>query len=280
MTSIFRSDIPTNNFLTYLFAAYIGTMIFILNIVVLSYCSINNFINVWQDVCENRISVEIPASDITVSNILNVKTILEKSCCNVKVLEFGDIKNVVDKLNFNINIQEIGTPKILEAMILKKTNIKNVISDIKNISSNILIYVHKDFLSPSVKIANFISSNYVMVVGLIFVSIILYAFLYSYQNLRINSESIHILISLAADRTYIFKQILLGLLKCFFISFFISIFCSIIFVFSSSIIDYFSYSKYFALCMIVVFPVLVYLLITLISRFAIFYFLEKRKTFL
>lgn len=280
MTNIFRSDIPTNNFLTYLFAAYIGTVIFILNIVVISYCSINSFVNGWQDVCENRISVEIPTSDITVSNILDVKTILEKNCCDVKVLEFDDIKQVVDKLNFNINIRKINTPKILEAKIIKKTNIKNVISAIKNVSSNISIYVHKDFLSPSIKIANFISSNYVMIVALILVSIILYAFLYSYQNLKINSESIYILTLLAADRTYIFKQIFLGLLKCFLISFFISILCSVVFVFSSSIIDYFSYSKYLALCIIVVFPVLVYLLITLISRFAIFYFLEKRKIFL
>lgn len=280
MNKIFKSDIPNNNFLTYLFAIYIGIIIFILNIVIISGYSVNAFINGWRDACENRISVEIPPTDMTVSNILSVKSILEKKCSDVKVLEFDNIKDILDELNFNIDIQKVNSPKILEAKILSDTDIQKLTKEIKNISANIAVYVHKDFLSPSIKIANFIYNNYILITVLIFISIILYSVLYSYQNIKMNSESIYILTLLAADKNYIFKQITLGMIRCFIISFLISIFSSVIFIFNASILDYFVYSKYLIWIFIVIFPVLIYLLILIISKVTIYYLIEKRKTFL
>lgn len=280
MNKFFQSDIPNNNFLMCLFAVYIGIIIFILNIVVISGCSVNVFVNGWKDICENGISVEIPHTDMTISNILSVKSILEKKCSDVKVLEFNDIKDVIDELNFNIDIQKVNSPKILEAKMLSDTDIKELTKEIKNISANITVYVHKDFLLPSIKIANFIHNNYILIIVLIFVSIILYAILHSYQNIKINSESIYILTLLAADKNYIFKQIILGMVRCFIISFLISIFFSVIFIFNLSVMDYFAYSKYLICVFIIIFPILVYLLIFIISRITIYYLIEKRKIFL
>lgn len=232
--SLFKSDLQSNSLIYWFIAIYFGIIIFIVNVSLINSDSLNIVTKKWEEHCVAKISIEIPNYTYSSEKFEKIQSILKSYCeeNSIKMLSANEIQELI-KNYVSSDIASDLYPKIIEATPKKNALINQLEMSIKEIDPKISTYNHKEILNPAIKISNFIKTNYFLIAILVIISALLYAFVYSYQNLLINKENIYILTLLSADNKYIFKQTRGPLIIYFSISSLIGFFLTAIFFITS-----------------------------------------------
>lgn len=232
--SLFKSDLQSNSLIYWFIAIYFGIIIFIVNVSLINSDSLNIVTKKWEEHCVAKISIEIPNYAYSSEKFEKIQSILKSYCeeNSIKMLSANEIQELI-KNYVSSDIASDLYPKIIEATPKKNAPLNQLEMSIKEIDSKISTYNHKEILNPAIKISNFIKTNYFLIAILVIISALLYAFVYSYQNLLINKENIYILTLLSADNKYIFKQTRGPLIIYFLISSLIGFFLTAIFFITS-----------------------------------------------
>ena len=268
---LLKSDLQTNNPLYMLISIYLGIVLFVLNVALINVFSLSDIAEKWKNNCSEKISIEIPEHIATPENILKIKNFILEIDNDVKI-------NTVEKEQMLSNIQQymksdefsdMPFPVIIEVQNFdRKFEISSLQAHLNEISENIKIHDHSKILNPAIRISNFVESSYYVITILLVVSLILYVFVYCYQNILINKQNI-----------YILTQMRTHLLLYFLVSFGISV------VFSGAFLAYLFIEHVEVLpsvmtniAIILMMPLFVFAILLGASRYAT-YFVIKRQSF-
>lgn len=279
---LLKSDLQTNNPLYMLISIYLGIVLFVLNVALINVFSLSDIAEKWKNNCSEKISIEIPEYIATPENILKIKNFILEVDDDAKIntVEKEQMLATMQKYMKSDEFSDMPFPVIIEVQNFdRKLEIANLQAHLNEISENIKIHDHSKILNPAIKISNFVESSYYVITILLIVSLILYVFVYCYQNILINKQNIYILTMLCAEKEYIFKQMRTHLFLYFLVSFGISV------VFSGAFLAYLFIEHIEVLpsvmtniVIILMMPLFVFTILLGASRYAT-YFVIKRQSF-